>query len=197
MWLLPQSVQHSSWPQMQCQGIEEIRQPLPKLHASCTGWCLRETCPHQKESLGEGYCSKASFCTWMSAEMEIIFNHILRDERMFENLIFLATLNWASTISAHKLPKKTQKNQKPNPNQQTKNSSSSYCSCNSTKRKTQARMAFIPCVRKSFDLSRAITALHQLFPAMCPGMSMQHCPAARAATPSHISPAAHNSDGWF
>lgn len=84
------------------------RKPTPKQCASCTGWCLRETSPYHKESLGKVCSSKASFCTRMSAEMEISFNHILGNERMFENLIFLATLNWASTISTHKLQKKRQ-----------------------------------------------------------------------------------------
>lgn len=79
-------------------------------------------------------------------------------------------------------------------------SSSSCCSCNSTNRKTQARMAFIPHVKKTFDLSRAITALHPprtpIFPCSC----VQVCPCSIAQLPGqllHLPSPTHNSDGCF
>lgn len=176
---------------MQCQATEGIRQPPPKQWASCTGWCLRETSPHHRESLGEGYCSKASFYTWISAEMEIIFNHILGNERMFENLVFLATLNWESTISAHKLQKKRQ--------------NFHNLAAVAANRKTQARLAFIPCIRKTFDLSRAITALQPQSTAIVPCKCVQVCPCSTAQLPvnqmddfnkSSFTPAEYKSHAW-
>lgn len=63
-------------------------------------------------------------------------------------------------------------------------------------------MAFIPLCQQDFRPEQGTNS-----PAapedcncplqVCPGVSMQHCPAAPAAIPSHISPAAPNSDGWL
>lgn len=87
VWLLPQTVKHSSWPHKQCQGTETIRKTLPKQCAFCTAWYLRETYPQHKENLGV-YCFKASFCALISDEMEIIFNHILWTEKKSSRILF-------------------------------------------------------------------------------------------------------------
>lgn len=102
-----------------------------------------------REKLGKVYSFKASFCTLMSAETEIIFHHILWNERLFENVTFLAVLKQAPSISVHHLQKRQNFHNKA-----------------AVTAKTQIQkfkpMAFILCIRKTGSAApeRAMPALH-------------------------------------
>lgn len=85
----------------------QANQKVPAEHrAFCPGWCLGETQQHHEESLGEVYCFKASFCTVKSAKTELIFDHMLWNEKYFR-ICYFFWLSWSGhpTISAHSTEK--------------------------------------------------------------------------------------------